>query len=170
MSKVFTEACAQSFDTPKRSLLPAYRVERSFDLSGPANAGGQEHPQAVTADSGKTGRLDYHLTTLLSSRFRLSFLTFQHSFITITNSAGICAYRTNSRAVSLYSAGCHSSPTRKAAGSNPVSRTKKARAYVIWARAFAVVWNRSRRGPPYNPITSPSFSWASRFFLSKAWA
>lgn len=63
MSKVFTEACAPSFDTPKRSLLPAYRVERSFDLSGPANAGGQEHPQAVTADLGKTGRLDYHLTT-----------------------------------------------------------------------------------------------------------
>ena len=22
----------------------------------------------------------------------------------------------------------------------------------------------------YSPITSPSFSWASRFFLSKAWA
>lgn len=22
----------------------------------------------------------------------------------------------------------------------------------------------------YNPITSPSFSWASRFFLSKVWA
>ena len=63
MSKVFTEACAPSFDTPKRSLLPAYRGERSFDLSGPANAGGQEHPQAVTADSGKMGRLDHHLTT-----------------------------------------------------------------------------------------------------------
>ena len=63
MSKVFTEACAPSFDTPKRSLLPAYRVERSFDLSGPANAGGQEHLQAVTADSGKMGRLDHHLTT-----------------------------------------------------------------------------------------------------------
>lgn len=30
MSKVFTEACAPSFDTPKRSLLPAYRGGEIF--------------------------------------------------------------------------------------------------------------------------------------------
>ena len=32
--------------------------------------------------------------------------------MTITNSAGNCAYRTTSRAVSLHFSGCHSSPTR----------------------------------------------------------
>ncbi|MFR7451010.1 MAG: helix-turn-helix transcriptional regulator [Gemmiger sp.] len=43
---------------------------------------------------------------------------------TIT-SVEICAHRTNFCAVAFYIAECHSSPPRKAAGSNPVSRTKK---------------------------------------------
>ena len=65
------------------------------------------------------------MTTFLFSRCWLSLFAFQHSFMATTKSAGICAHRTNSRAVSLHIAECHSSPTRKAAGSNPVGRTTK---------------------------------------------
>ena len=66
---------------------------------------------------------DHHLTTYLSGLFRRIIFTLPHSFMLTATSAGICAHRTNSRAVSLHIAGCHSSPTRKAAGSNPVGRT-----------------------------------------------
>ena len=66
---------------------------------------------------------DHHLTTYLSGLFRRIIFTLPHSFMLTATSAGICAHRTNFRAVSLHIAGCHSSPTRKAAGSNPVSRT-----------------------------------------------
>lgn len=129
--------------------------------------------QANQSDGNSVAReveFDHHLTTPSPQPVPLIVCTLQHSFITTTTSAGSCARCTISGAGSLYFPVRHSSPTRKAAGSNPVSRTKKARAYVMWACAFAVVWSWPRRGPPYSPITSPSFSWASRFFLSKAWA
>ena len=129
--------------------------------------------QANQSDGNSVARevgFDHHLTTSSPQPVPLIVCTLQHSFITTTNNAESCAHYTISGAVSWHLPARHSSPTRKAAGSNPVSRTKKARAYVMWARAFAVVWNRSRRGPPYNPITSPNFSCASRFFLSNAWA
>ena len=54
---------------------------------------------------------DHHLTTYLSGLFRRIIFTLPHSFMLTATSAGICAHRTNSRAVSLHIAGCHSSPT-----------------------------------------------------------
>ncbi len=129
--------------------------------------------QANQSDGNRVARevgFDHHLTTSSPQPVPLIVCTLQHSFITTTTSAGSCAYYTISGALSCYFPVRHSSPTRKAAGSNPVSRTKKARAYVMWACAFAVVWSWPRRGPPYSPITSPSFSCASRLVLSKAWA
>ena len=68
---------------------------------------------------------DHHLTTPSSQPGPCVVCTLQHSFITTTNSAGSCAYYTISGAGSLYFPVRHSSPLRKAAGSNPVSRTKK---------------------------------------------
>ena len=129
--------------------------------------------QANQSDGNRVARevgFDHHLTTSSPQPVPLIVCTLQHSFITTTNNAESCAHYTISGAVSWHLPARHSSPTRKAAGSNPVSRTKKARAYVMWARAFAVVWNWLRRGPPYSPVTCPNFSCASRFFLPKAWA
>lgn len=71
--------------------------------------------------------LDHHLTTLSSQPVPCIVFTLQHSFITTTTSAGSCAHYTISGAGSCYLPARHSSPTRKAAGSNPVSRTKKDR-------------------------------------------
>ena len=74
--------------------------------------GGREHQRTVTAVSGKTGRFDHHLTTPSSQSVPCIVCTFQHSFITATNSAGSCAHYTISGAVSLHFAARHSSPTR----------------------------------------------------------
>ena len=47
----------------KQTFPPCVGAEKSFVLCRPAYTGGREYPQAVTADSGKTRRLDHHLTT-----------------------------------------------------------------------------------------------------------
>ena len=96
----------------KQTFPPCVGAERSFVLCRPAYTGGREYPQAGSADSGKMGRLDHHLTTPSSQTVRLSFFTLQHPFITIKNSAGSCAHYTIFGAGSLYFPGCHSSPTR----------------------------------------------------------
>lgn len=84
--------------------------------------------QANQSDGNSVAReveFDHHLTTSSSQPVPLIVCTLQHSFITTTNSAGNCAHHTISGAVSSYSPVRHSSPTRKAAGSNPVGRTKQ---------------------------------------------
>ena len=73
---------------------------------------------------------------LLSDRFRVSFFTFQHSFIATKTSAGSCAHHTISGAVLLSSAVCHGSPTRKARGSNSPGRTKSS---TLWGAALFVL-------------------------------
>ena len=86
--------------------------------------------QANQSDGNRVARevgFDHHLTTSSPQPVPLIVCTLQHSFITTTNSAGSCAHYTISGAVSCYLPVRHSSPTRKAAGSNPVSRTKKDR-------------------------------------------
>ncbi len=86
---------------------------------------------------------DHHLTTYLSGLFRRIIFTLPHSFMLTATSAGICAHRTNSRAVSLHIAGCHSSPTRKAAGSNPVGRTKTLHSGSLCGPECSVVFSYS---------------------------
>ena len=73
---------------------------------------------------------------LLSDRFRVSFFTFQHSFIATKTSAGSCAHHTISGAVLLSSAVCHGSLTRKARGSNSPGRTKSS---TLWGAALFVL-------------------------------
>ena len=73
---------------------------------------------------------------LLPSRSRVSFFTSQHSFITTTTSAGSCAHHTISGAISCYFSVHHSSPTRKARGSNPPGRTKSS---TLWGAALFVL-------------------------------
>ncbi len=91
--------------------------------------------QVNQSDSNRVAReveFDHHLTTPSSQPVPfIIFFTLQHSFITTTTSAGSCAHYTISGAVSCYLPVRHSSPTRKAAGSNPVSRTKKGRCIAV---------------------------------------
>ena len=53
---------ALSFRYTKKTFPPCVGAERSFVLCRPAYTGGREYPQAGSADSGKMGRLDHHLT------------------------------------------------------------------------------------------------------------
>ena len=82
--------------------------------------------QANQSDGNSVAReveFDHHLTTSSPQPVPLIVCTLQHSFITTTNNAESCAHYTISGAVSWHLPARHSSPTRKAAGSNPVSRT-----------------------------------------------
>ena len=102
---------------------------------------------------------DHHLTTYLSGLFRRIIFTLPHSFMLTATSAGICAHRTNSRAVSLHIAECHSSPTPGAGGSNPPGRTKGSThlgaaffiLYEILREAERGFEQLQRRPPPYVP-------------------
>ena len=126
--------------------------------------------------------LDHRLITLAFQPVLCIVCTSQHSFITTTIGAGICACRTNPCAVSCYLPVYHCSPTRKAAGLNPVSCTKKARACVMQARAFVAVWNWPRRGPlvqgalqgPFcralRPLVTPASGSRCRSGRSRRWA
>ena len=92
--------------------------------------------QANQSDGNRVARevgFDHHLTTSSPQPVPLIVCTLQHSFITTTTSAGSCARCTISGAGSLYLPVCHSSPTRKAAGSNPPGRTKSS---AFWALLF----------------------------------
>ncbi len=82
--------------------------------------------QANQSDGNRVARevgFDHHLTTSSPQPVPLIVCTLQHSFITTTNNAESCAHYTISGAVSWHLPARHSSPTRKAAGSNPVGRT-----------------------------------------------
>ena len=90
--------------------------------------------QANQSDGNRVARevgFDHHLTTSSPQPVPLIVCTLQHSFITTTNNAESCAHYTISGAVSWHLPARHSSPTRKAAGSNPVSRTKKCRCIAV---------------------------------------
>ena len=95
--------------------------------------------QANQSDGNRVARevgFDHHLTTSSPQPVPLIVCTLQHSFITTTTSAGSCAYYTISGAGSLYFPVRHSSPTRKARGSNPPGRTKSS---TLWGAALFVL-------------------------------
>ena len=103
--------------------------------------------QANQSDGNSVARevgFDHHLTTSSPQPVPLIVCTLQHSFITTTNNAESCAHYTISGAVSCYFPVRHSSPTRKAAGSNPVSRTKECRCIAV-QRHFCFVMVRACR-------------------------
>ena len=98
--------------------------------------------QANQSDGNRVARevgFDHHLTTSSPQPVPLIVCTLQHSFITTTNNAESCAHYTISGAVSWHLPARHSSPTRKAAGSNPVGRTRKGRC-VFTQRPFCFVF------------------------------
>ena len=95
--------------------------------------------QANQSDGNRVARevgFDHHLTTSSPQPVPLIVCTLQHSFITTTTSAGSCARCTISGAGSLYFPVRHSSPTRKARGSNPPGRTKSS---TLWGAALFVL-------------------------------
>ena len=95
--------------------------------------------QANQSDGNRVARevgFDHHLTTSSPQPVPLIVCTLQHSFITTTTSAGSCARCTISGAGSLYFPVRHSSPTRKARGSNPPGRTKSG---TLWGAALFVL-------------------------------
>ena len=71
---------------------------------------------------------------------------------------GVEVTSSKSSTVTPFKSVCHSSPTRKAAGSSPVWRTKTALGI---PRAVFLFF--------YNPIASASFCCASFLFLSNVW-
>ena len=92
--------------------------------------------QANQSDGNRVARevgFDHHLTTSSPQPVPLIVCTLQHSFITTTNNAESCAHYTISGAVSWHLPARHSSPTRKAAGSNPPAAPKAA---PVWALPF----------------------------------
>ena len=95
--------------------------------------------QANQSDGNRVARevgFDHHLTTSSPQPVPLIVCTLQHSFITTTNNAESCARCTISGAGSLYFPVRHSSPTRKARGSNPPGRTRKPHCDVFFAMRF----------------------------------
>ena len=95
--------------------------------------------QANQSDGNRVARevgFDHHLTTSSPQPVPLIVCTLQHSFITTTTSAGSCARCTISGAGSLYFPVRHSSPTRKARGSNSAGRTKSS---TLWGAALFVM-------------------------------
>ena len=101
--------------------------------------------QANQSDGNSVARevgFDHHLTTPSSQPVQLIVCTLQHSFTTTTNSAGSCARCTISGAGSLYFPVRHSSPTRKAAGSNPVGRTRTDKSTSLRRNRLVLLINR----------------------------
>ena len=95
--------------------------------------------QANQSDGNRVARevgFDHHLTTSSPQPVPLIVCTLQHSFITTTNNAESCAHYTISGAVSWHLPARHSSPTRKARGSNPPGRTKSS---TLWGAALFVL-------------------------------